>query len=163
MRKMTLGPQDLGLASDHCAVLLGQLFSHPPPKGHLGQSLSQGLIWASVFAPVQSASGWLGLVPKTLRDPAGGLPTPTQQGFGRGSSPEPLPPKHRLVLETALCYSVFSALVRTPLSPWKQLPSRRQLSGYSLQLTGPAFALCPTPHPPRWLFLVFYFSTCNSL
>lgn len=105
--------------------------------------MSLGLIWASVFAPVQSASGWLGLVlvPKTLRDPAGSLPTPTQQEFGRGPSLEPLPPKHRLVLETAFYYSVVSALVRTPLSPWKQLPSRRQLSGCSLQLTGPA--LCP--------------------
>lgn len=42
MRKMTLGPQDLGLASDHFAVLLGRLFPYPPPKGHLGQSLSLG-------------------------------------------------------------------------------------------------------------------------
>lgn len=55
-----------------------------------------------------------------------------------------MPPKHRLVLETAFCYSVVSALVRTPLSPWKRLPSRRQLSGCSLQLTGPA--LCPLPY-----------------
>lgn len=45
MRKMTLGPQGLGLASDPCTVLLGQLFPYPPPKGHPGQSLSLGLIW----------------------------------------------------------------------------------------------------------------------
>lgn len=102
------------------------------------------------------------LVPKTLRDPAGSLPTPTQQEFGRGPSLEPLPPKHRLVLETAFCYSVVSALVRTPLSPWKRLPSRRQLSGCSLQLTGPA--LCPLPHAlpelafPGLLFLHLQFS-----
>lgn len=45
MRKMTLGPQGLGLASDPRAVLLGQLFPYLPPKGHPGQSLSLGLIW----------------------------------------------------------------------------------------------------------------------
>lgn len=138
MRKVTVGPR-MGLASDPHAGLLGQLFPHPPPQGHP----AWGSSGTSVFAP---ASGWQGLVlvPKTLRDQAGSLPTPTQQEFGRGPSLEPLPPKHRLVLETAFCYSVVSALVRTPLSPWKQLPSRRQLSGCSLQLAGST--LCPLPH-----------------
>lgn len=113
---------------------------------------------------MQSACGWLGLVlvPKTLRDWAGSLPTPTQQEFGRGPSLEPLPPKHRLVLETAFCYSVVPALVRAPLSPWKRLPSRRQLSAFSLQHTGPA--LCPLPHSLflKLLSLVFHFFTCSS-
>lgn len=37
MRKMTLGPQDLGLTSDHFAVLLGQLFPYPRQRVILGR------------------------------------------------------------------------------------------------------------------------------
>lgn len=66
------------------AALLGQVSPDPPQRVILAEFEHGALSVASVFAPVQSASGWLGLilVPKTLRDAAGSLPPPPSRNLG---------------------------------------------------------------------------------